>query len=259
MIRVTPIACLSDNYAYLIRGALEGMAAVVDASEADPVLEAAAHLGVSITAILCTHHHHDHVGGNEQLLRSYPQARVYGHASDRGRIPGITDELVAGSELDVAGIRLRALHVPGHTLGAIAYVTDEVVFTGDTLFHAGCGRLFEGTADMMHRSLSRELASLRGAVRVYPGHEYTLANLSFARAVEPENQTVEDRLSKVRALRARGEPTVGATMDEELATNPFLRCSTPAVRAFAKAAPGASDEEVFAALRRAKDVFRAPP
>lgn len=266
--RIVPVPCLKDNYAYLLI-AEGGEAAVVDVSEAAPVLAALEREGARAVAILSTHHHMDHVGGNQELLARYPGIPVYGHAYDQehGRIPGQTVALRGeGEGFTVLGAQVEALYIPGHTLGAVAYHFPEegVVFTGDTLFQAGCGRLFEGTAPMMHRSLQR-LARLPPETRVYCGHEYAASNLRFAQAVEPESEAVARRAEKVGAQRAAGQPSVPTTLQEELDTNPFLRPQVPAVRQAAQreglqAAPAqriedVSDEEVFRALRNWKDRF----
>jgi hydroxyacylglutathione hydrolase len=256
MIAVTPIPCLADNYAYLLHDRGAGVTAVVDASEAAPVLAAVAGAGAPLVAILSTHHHHDHVGGNEEVLAKFPGVKVFGFATDRGRIPAQTDFLEDGSEFTWGNVAVRALHIPGHTLGAVAYVIDDMVFTGDTLFLAGCGRLFEGTPAMMFRSLNEVLAPLGNDVRVFCGHEYTENNLLFAETVESHNAAINERLARTRASRARGEPTVPAAMSEELATNPFLRCRSPEIRETMKLGRDASEVEVLAALRRAKDGFR---
>lgn len=253
---ITTVACLSDNYAYLLRDPATGAVAVVDPSEEAPVLAALAGVGGRLDAILATHHHFDHVGGIEALAARFPGVPVYGHASDEGRIPCLSERLDDGATFRVGAIDVRALHVPGHTTGALAYVVGDAVFTGDTLFLAGCGRLFEGTPAMMHASLSRIAATLPPSTRVHCGHEYTAANLRFAAAIEPANAAVTNRAARVAELRARGEPTMGATLAEERATNPFLRAGEPAVRVAIGADDGASDAEVFAELRRRKDTFR---
>jgi hydroxyacylglutathione hydrolase len=250
--RILSVPCLSDNYAYLVTADGRKEAIVIDPSEAAPVIEAIEREKLSLVAIINTHHHRDHVGGNEQLRARYGELPVYAHASDVGRIPAQTERVEEGKSIRVAGLELRPLHVPGHTLGAVAYVVEDVVFTGDTLFIAGCGRMFEGTPEGMHASLAR-LAALPPATRVYCGHEYTVSNLRFAETVEPDNDAISKKLAAARAARERGEPTVGSTLAEELATNPFLRCAEPAVRA---RFPGATLPEVFAAVRHAKDGFR---
>jgi hydroxyacylglutathione hydrolase len=257
MLRVTPIACLSDNYAYLLDDG-SGELAVVDVSEAEPVRAALAKTKGKLTAILSTHHHQDHVGGNEELVHEHDGVRVYGHASDRGRIPGQTHFLADGETFTWGATQVRGRHIPGHTLGAIAYAMDGVVFTGDTLFLAGCGRLFEGTPPMMFRSLHHVLGVLPAHTKVYSGHEYTVNNLLFAQFVEPSNGAVRERLALARARVARGEPTAGSLADE-WATNPFMRCNSSEIRASLKLDADAPDVDVFAALRRTKDGWRPTP
>lgn len=257
---VTPIPCLKDNYAYLVRCPSTGHAAVIDPSEAAPVIAAVRASGADLRAILCTHHHADHVGGVEGLLAHFGERlEVYGHESDAGRIPRLSRPLHDGARLAVGDLQARALHIPAHTLGALSYVFDAgVAFTGDTLFVAGCGRLFEGSAAMMYRALNEVLASLPDQTALYPGHEYALNNLRFALEVEPESDALRDLFAKVRARREAGEPCVPTTVAREKATNPFMRVREPAVKAYALR-HGARDVndpiEVLAALRRAKDAF----
>ncbi len=251
--RVIPVPCLSDNYAYLVAADGSAEAFVIDPSEAEPVIAALEREKLRLVAIVNTHHHHDHVGGNEGLRARFGALPVYAHASDEGRVPAQTDHVEEGRRFEVAGLTLDPLHVPGHTTGAVAYVVEGAVFTGDTLFVAGCGRLFEGTPAMMHRSLSEKLGRLPPATRVYCGHEYTVSNLRFAVHVEPDNRAAADKLAAAQAARGRGEPTVPSTIGEELLTNPFMRCDAPAVAA---RFPGASVVDVFAAVRSAKDTFR---
>jgi hydroxyacylglutathione hydrolase len=253
--RVVPVPCLGDNYAYLVArdGARE--AVVVDPSEAEPVLAALAREGLELSAILNTHHHYDHVGGNEALRARLGDLPVYGHESSLAekRIPAQTVGVKEGEFFEAAGLSFRPLHVPGHTLDAVAYVVEDAVFTGDTLFVAGCGRIFEGTPEMMYASLCQKLARLPGETRVYCGHEYTVNNLRFAEAAEPDNEDVKRALADARALRQRGEPTVPSTMASELRINPFLRVDTPSVRARYAGTNGA---EVLGEVRKAKDGFR---
>src|SRR3954453_2338168 len=183
-LHITIVPCLEDNYAYLLDDG-SGELAVVDPSEAKPVLDALDALREAtgrkgaLGAILSTHHHHDHVGGNLELAQRFPGLRVLGFKTDRGRIPGQTEFLEDGETFTWGETAVRALHIPGHTLGAVGYVMKGAVFTGDTLFAAGCGRLFEGTPAMMHHSLCEVLAPLGAEMRVYCGHEYTIANLQF--------------------------------------------------------------------------------
>jgi hydroxyacylglutathione hydrolase len=249
---------LKDNYAYLLV-ASGGDAAVVDASEAGPVLAAVRREGVSVRAIWSTHHHPDHVGGNAQLARELSIDEVVGHASDVNRIPGQTKSVEAGDVVRVGDVAARCLHIPGHTLGAVAYFveagSERVVFTGDTLFCAGCGRLFEGTPQQMVASLAR-LMALPGDTRVYCGHEYTENNLRFAAAIEPGNTAIGKARARAAALRAEGQPTVGTTLEDERDTNPFLRVASPEIRKALGIPADADDVVAFAAVRAAKDSFR---
>ena len=257
--QVVPVPCLSDNYAYLIFADGSRDAAVVDPSEAAPVARALAEHGLNLRAILNTHHHYDHVGGNDELASQFPGVEIYGHDSDRGRIPRQTHFLADGEEFDAIGVHFSTRHIPGHTTGAVAYIAEGAVFTGDTMFAAGCGRLFEGTPAMMYRSLNETLGDLPDATRVFFGHEYTESNLRFAETVEPENAEIKARIAQVRKIRGAGDPTTPSTMALERATNPFMRCSSDGIRAglAAKLGAGVNDPiEVLAALRTAKDGFR---
>jgi hydroxyacylglutathione hydrolase len=247
------VPCLSDNYAYLVAADGSDDAVVVDPSEAAPVASALEREGLRLVAILNTHHHHDHVGGNVELRRSLGPIPVYAHTSDFGRVPEQTVRVEEGTPFEVAGLRFRPLHVPGHTTGAVAYCVEDAVFTGDTLFVAGCGRLFEGTPEMMFTSLSDKLGKLPPETRVFCGHEYTVQNLKFAVSVEPDNTAAKAKLERAIKARAEQKYTVPSTIAEELATNPFLRCQE---RALTSRFEGSSPALVFAGIRRAKDVFR---
>jgi hydroxyacylglutathione hydrolase len=255
--RVLPIPCLKDNYAYLLVDA-ERRGVVVDPSEAAPVEDALRDEGVELAGIWLTHHHFDHVGGVEALCASRGELPVLGSAYDleHGRIPRQTRGLREGDRLAWSGSDVRVYEIPGHTLGAIAYLVAGCLFSGDTLFIAGCGRVFEGTMPMMQSSLAK-LRALAPETRIYCGHEYTVSNLRFARAVEPEAAAIADRAAWAALLRERGEPTTGALLEDELATNPFLRWDAPAVIARARewGSPDDDPAGVFAALRKAKDTF----
>jgi hydroxyacylglutathione hydrolase len=260
---VIPVPCLSDNYAYIVSADGSDTALVVDPSEAGPVLAALEQRRLKLAAILNTHHHHDHVGGNEDVVKKTGVAAVCGHASDRGRIPAQTRFLEHGETLELGGIRLHVIHNPGHTRGAVSYVAEDAdgsaVFTGDTLFASGCGRLFEGTAKQMYESLNVKLGALPDGTRVYCGHEYTANNLRFAAAIEPGNAAVKAKAARVAELRARGEPTVPSTMRDERATNPFMRCTSPEIiRNVEDRMAGGSPSDpaaVLGAIRAAKDAF----
>jgi len=258
-VRVVPVPQLSDNYAYLIVDEESGDAVVVDCAEALPVLEAAKRAHATLVAVLATHHHFDHVGGNADLLAAHPALRIYGSAEDAPRIPGITDPVRDGQVIEVGGLTARVILIPAHTSGHVAYYFEDAdaVFTGDTLFAGGCGRLFEGDAAQMMASL-RKLAVLPDTTRVYCGHEYTEKNLRFARDLEPGNAELATKLAQVERLRARDEPTIPSTIASEKATNPFLRVDSPELRASVQArVPGVGSDpiEIFAAVRSLKDRY----
>jgi len=255
--RVIPVACLKDNYAYLVVGAGRE-AIVIDPSEAPPVEAALQREGLSLQAIWVTHHHFDHVGGIEQLCATRGAMPVLGSAYDleHERVPRQTRGLRQGDALELFGHAVSVLEIPGHTLGAIAYVMDGCVFSGDTLFVAGCGRVFEGSMAMMQASLAK-LRALPAETALYCGHEYTVANLKFAAAIEPDSSAVKERAQWASALRERGEPSVPSKLGDELRCNPFLRWDAPAVIAAARArgTDDASPASVFGAIRTAKDKF----
>jgi hydroxyacylglutathione hydrolase len=258
--RVRPVRQLVDNYAYLISDE-RGSACVVDVAEAGSVLDAAAAAGFSVDAILSTHHHFDHVGGNEELVarRAPARVRVFGYAGDRERIPCLTDAVADGASLTIGALTAEAIFIPAHTRGHIAYYFRDAgtVFTGDTLFAGGCGRLFEGDAAQMLASLAK-LASLPDATLVYCGHEYTQRNLEFAALLEPGNAALTTRRREVDDLRAAGIPTVPTTIEIEKRTNPFLRSDSPELIAnVRRRVPGTAADplSVFAATRALKDQF----
>ena len=251
MLDVTLVPCLSDNYAYVLRDPATGECAVVDPSEAGPVLAALAALGARPTMVLNTHHHLDHVGGNEALAAAFPGLRVVAHASDQGRVPAQTDAVSDGDRVALGGTALRVLHVPGHTLGAVTYASDDAAFTGDTLFLGGCGRLFEGDPATMYASLRRIAETLDPATRVFCGHEYTANNLRFVAALEPDNADVREALADAERRRAADRPTVPRALGDERRLNPFLRCDDPAVGA--ALGVGGGPVAVFTALRERRN------
>ncbi|HWZ89994.1 MAG TPA: hydroxyacylglutathione hydrolase [Polyangiaceae bacterium] len=255
--QVVIVPCLKDNYAYLLLSPGSKRAVVVDPSEAEPVAQALHERGLELGAILATHHHPDHVGGNVELVRRFPGVIVFGHASDRGRIPEQTEFLTDGASVEVEGLSFRALHIPGHTLGAVGYAGEGAVFTGDTLFAGGCGRLFEGTPAQMYQSLNVTLAALPDETLVYCGHEYTASNLKFAAHLEPGNAAISNKARHVAEQRAHGVPTVPSTLGEEKATNPFMRCDSPEIIAHLSHALSAdrSPAAILGAVRAAKDKF----
>jgi len=246
--RVVPVPCLKDNFAYLV---IDGaQAVVVDPGEAAPVEAALAREQVALVAIWATHHHPDHVGGAAALLAAHPGLDFVIGERDAAKVPRVTRALADGDEVALGSLRARVIHNPGHTLGAISYLVGDAVFTGDTLFGAGCGRIFEGDAAMMHASLDK-LAALPPETRVYFGHEYTAANLRFAAAVEPDNRNVAARAEQLAT------PSTPSTIALERATNPFLRAASGDVVIAAMNRGAAGDPvSVFAAIRAWKDGFR---
>lgn len=251
------LSAFDDNYIWMLHDGTD--AVVVDPGDAAPVLAALDERHLALAAILVTHHHGDHVGGVD-ALRPRLKGAVYGPR--RESIPEPFVPLADGDIVELLGRRFRVIDVPGHTAGHIAYFetgrdSAPVLFCGDTLFSAGCGRLFEGTAGQMHESLAK-LAALPGETRVCCAHEYTLSNLRFASAVEPNNAALARYRAECEATRAAGRPTVPSRMAVEREVNPFLRCAVPEVIASARARGAASTAgaEVFAALRRWKNEFR---
>lgn len=254
LLEIALVPCLSDNYAYLLRDPVEDFCAVVDPSEARPVRAALVAGRRRLTHILNTHHHPDHTGGNAELKAEFG-ARIIGPGKDRARIPAMDEGVDESSAVALGSHRARVLEIPAHTRTHIAFAfeDDGAVFTGDTLFAMGCGRLFEGTPEMMWRSLSK-LMTLPDASRVYCGHEYTLNNGRFALTLEPGNRDLQERMREVEKLRAAGSPTIPSTIGLEKRTNPFLRPDSPEIRRTLNM-PNASNVEVFAEMRARKDRF----
>ena len=254
--KIIQIPLLRDNYGYLLVCEKTNRAAIVDPSEAEPVLRRVEQEKVELAAILNTHHHRDHTGGNEGLLAKKP-LKVYGHKNDRARVFGMSDGVDEGDAIQLGELTGKVFFIPGHTTGHVAYLFENNLFCGDTLFTAGCGRLFEGTPDQMQASL-KKLMALPEQTKVYCGHEYTENNLRFALSVEPNNANLVARFERVQALRTRGLSTVPATMEEEKQTNPFLRWDSKEIQASVQAAaPGTNLDPVsiFAAVRKMKDAF----
>ena len=258
MLSVEPIPAFNDNYIWLITYRDRDGAFVVDPGDAAPVQRALEERGLRLEGILVTHHHFDHVGGLDALRDTWNPV-VYG--PDNPAIAGIDHTLGAGDRIEVLDHLFEVLAVPGHTLDHIAYFhpADDtpLLFCGDTLFAGGCGRLFEGTPAMMHQSL-QTLAALPASTRVYCAHEYTLANLAFAAAVEPGNERLVERIARARESRERGAPTVPSNIALERETNPFLRCDRDEVVTGLQRQgrlEGDSVVDVFAAVRAWKDTF----
>ena len=259
-VKVEPLPAFTDNYFWLLHNGRD--AAVVDPGDAAVVMAALAERNLRLAAILITHHHPDHIGGLAGLRAAF-EVPVFGPRAEAHRIAGLSHLLDEPERvrLDALDLELEVLTVPGHTLGHIAYYVPRQgwLFCGDTLFAAGCGRLFEGTPAQMHASLQK-LARLPPGTLVFCAHEYTLANLSFARAVEPANAAVAAEIERVRGLRAAQQPSLPSNIARERAVNPFLRCATAEATAGAVGHAGrelADPVAVFAELRSWKDGFRA--
>ena len=257
MLTIEPICAFHDNYIWMISHPESSRVIIVDPGEADGVLAVLKERQFSLAAILITHHHHDHTGGIKALIEAYP-APVYGPAYDAVAL--CDRPLTEGDKVDLPDLKLsfQVLDIPGHTSGHIAFVGGGAVFCGDTLFTAGCGRLFEGTAEQMVCSLAK-LARLPDDTLIYCGHEYTAANLRFAAAVEPGNVAILERIRAVSLKRAQGLPTVPAPLALEKQTNPFLRCHEPSVIDAAENHCGKSLSSdligVFSVIREWKNQF----
>ncbi len=253
--KIDVIACLSDNYAYLLRDEDSGAAVVVDAPEAAPILAAVEASGGRLDALLLTHHHGDHIEGAAEIAER-TGAQLIGAAADAHRLPPLDRAVADGEAFSIGSLDFRVIATPGHTRGHIAYQAPaaRALFSGDTLFSLGCGRLFEGSPEEMWDSLLR-LAALPPETVVCPGHEYTAANGRFALTVDPDNAVLAERLTEVEGLRAAGRPTVPVPLKREILTNPFLRAGDPGIAGRLGLA-GRPAVEVFAELRRLKDTFR---
>ena len=260
MLNVTVIPVLADNYSYILECNETGEIAIIDPSDAGPILSALDKSKSRPKAIWNTHHHWDHVGGNEQLAEHYG-IPVYGYHSDSGRIPGFTHGLEHEDRLRLGREEFRIIHTPGHTRGGITFLSEECAFTGDSLFLAGCGRIFETNAETLCRSLNDVLVpNMRANTKIYCGHEYTEKNVAFARFIEPENEELVAREKVVRELRSKNIPTVPGTLEVELRTNPFLRCDDRQLQECVSKRLDRKAEEVsvrqcFSSLRRLRDSF----
>jgi len=255
---IVSVPVLSDNYVHLVHDPDSGETAAIDPAVAEPVLQAVEANGWRLTHILNTHHHNDHTGGN-QAVKARTGARVIGARKDARRIPGLDDGVAEGDTVRLGGHRAQVFEVPGHTSGHIAFWFPKAtaqagaLFSGDTLFSIGCGRLFEGTPAQMWNSLSK-LRALPPETLVYFAHEYTQSNVRFALTVTPDNTALRARAAEVNNLRAGDAPTVPAILSNEIAANPFLRADDPALAAQVGLA-GADPVTVLAEIRHRKDRF----
>lgn len=246
------VPCLSDNYAFLVHNRDTGATALVDAPEAKPILDALKAKGWTLTDILITHHHDDHIGAVAELRSG---ARVIGAARDAYRLPPLDVQVADGDTIEICGVATHVLDVSGHTVGHVAYhmPEPELVFTADSLMALGCGRLFEGTPAQMWESLQK-LRALPVDTIVCSGHEYTESNARFALSLDPENAALISRVEGIRAARAADRPTVPSALDDEMQTNPFLRADDAELKT-AIGMADASDIDVFAEIRARKDRF----
>jgi hydroxyacylglutathione hydrolase len=255
MLEIVQFPCRDDNFGVLIHDAKTGQTAAIDAPALQPILDLLAEREWTLTHIFTTHHHIDHVEANIDLKAKFG-AEITGPAAEAGKIPGIDRTVSGGDRFEFAGHSIDVIDCPGHTLGGISYSipSQKLLFAADTLFSLGCGRLLEGTPDQMWSSLSR-LMALPGDTIIYCGHEYTASNAKFALTIDPDNQALVERAQEVEQLRAEGKPTLPTTMAREKQTNPFLRAGDGAIRR-RLIMESASDADVFAEIRRRKDVFR---
>lgn len=242
MVDVVPLRAFRDNYVFVLHDRATRRAALVDPGEADGALAWLAEHGAVLEAVLLTHHHRDHVGGVGPIVQAHPGAAVVGAAADARRLPPLSRAVVEGDEFPLLGGRVRVVEVPGHTLGHIAYVVESgaggtELFSGDTVFGATIGNLFEGSPDDMWSSLVK-LRALPPATRLWCAHEYTLDNVRLAAAFDPGNERLAARLRRVEAQAAAGQPTVPFVLEDEVATNPFFRWDDPALCARLGAEPG---------------------
>lgn len=249
---IVTVPCLSDNYAYLVHGP-DGTA-LIDAPEAGPIIDALEARGWTLGVIMLTHHHHDHVGGVAELREKYG-CMVMGPKAEAAKLPKLDMALDPGFSGGTGEGLCEVISVPGHTLGHVAYHYPQAkaVFTADSLMALGCGRIFEGTPEMMWESLEK-LASLPPETVVYSGHEYTSSNAAFALTIEPQNEALISRAAEIDAARAMGRSTAQVPLSVELDTNPFLRAPLDSVKK-AVGLPGGTDAEVFAEVRKRKDNF----
>ncbi len=254
MLTIRQLPVLNDNYIYLIHDPVSGATAAVDPALAQPVLDVLDQNSWQLTAILNTHHHSDHVGGNLEL-KQQTGCTVIAPLADRHRIPGFDRGVSDGDTINLGKHVARVIATPGHTSGHIVYhfAGDHALFCGDTLFVMGCGRLFEGTAEQLWQSLQK-LKALPAATKIYCAHEYTQTNGRFALTVEPDNLQLQQRMTIVDQLRAKHLPTVPSTIEKELATNPFFREDSLALQETINSV-GKTPVEVFAEVRRLKDNF----
>eukprot|EP01090_Pellita_catalonica_P005762 TRINITY_DN15995_c0_g1_i1.p1 TRINITY_DN15995_c0_g1~~TRINITY_DN15995_c0_g1_i1.p1 ORF type:complete len:290 (-),score=60.12 TRINITY_DN15995_c0_g1_i1:552-1340(-) len=257
LIKVVPVLCLSDNYAYLLIDESQKIAAAVDPVNADRVIAAAKKEGVTIKKILTTHHHSDHAGGNNAMVKSLPKLEVLGGDD---RIQGITKKVTDGNKIMIGSITVTVFFTPCHTKGHVLYFCEQsghtpCIFTGDTLFIGGCGKFFEGNGQQMHYALMEVIAKLDPTTSIWCGHEYTVANLRFAKSVDPDNKVLQEKFDWALAKRKNDEFTIPSTVKDELSFNPFMRVDKAEISK-AVGAPDGDAVATMAALRETKNNFK---
>ncbi|MEP0944022.1 MAG: hydroxyacylglutathione hydrolase [Rhizobiaceae bacterium] len=253
-LKIFQFPCRQDNYGVILHDEDSGATISIDAPEIEAIDDVLESRGLKLSHILTTHHHGDHVEGNEALKAKY-DCKIFGPAEEAAKIPGLDESHGHGESFEIAGHRVEVIGTPGHTLGQVAYYFADqgVVFCADALFALGCGRIFEGTPEMMFTALHR-LTALPDDTQVYAGHEYTLANAKFALSVDPHNAELVSRAQEIELLRDNGKPTLPTTIELEKRTNPFLRASDAKIRSLLEM-EDASDLDVFTEIRARKDRF----
>lgn len=254
---ITPLNAFDDNYIWCISDTQQKKAVVVDPGDAQAVLSYLDQQDFELMAILVTHHHYDHTNGINELIQNYPNIPIYGN--HQSHYKGITHELIEGDLIEVLGQEFQMLAIPGHTLDHVAFYDqyNQQLFCGDTLFLGGCGRVFEGTHEQMHQSLQKIMA-LPEHVKAFPAHEYSLANLAFASAVEPDNEDIKQAIKHIRIKRQQELPSLPTSLKQEALINPFLRCHVPTVIEAAELksqGPLTHQADVFAVIREWKNQF----
>ena len=251
---ITPIPCLADNYAYIINDNNSKTIGVVDPSEAQPIISFLRKKKLKLNYVLNTHHHHDHIGGNLELKKTY-NAKIVGFVGDKHRIPGIDIALENNEQWNFGNSSVRVLHIPGHTLGHVCFFfeKEKIAFTGDTLFSLGCGRIFEGNHEQMLQSLNK-IKKLPKDTMIYCGHEYTYKNAEFCIKYDNDNINLKNKFSKIKELRSKNLPTIPSSLEEELKSNIFLRCDQKELKAKLNM-DNNEDSKIFKKIRDLKDSF----
>ena len=253
-LELVTLPCLEDNYAYLLHDDVHQATAVIDVPDAGPILDALAARGWQASEVWLTHHHWDHVDGAAALSSEF-DAKIIGAAQDAHRLPPLAQEVSPGESFELFGREVQVIDVPGHTVGHVAFYmpSENALFSGDSLMALGCGRLFEGTPAQMYDTLTK-LSGFPADTVIYSGHEYTADNADFAMTIEPGNEALQNRVAAVKQARAANNPTVPSLLSDELATNPFLRSTSPEVQATV-GLTGADPVAVFTEVRKRKDNF----